>query len=95
MDDLITDIASGAEVLLCEACGRNFAQLNAYSNHVGSCRLQKKRMASALGAAKENYRNKKSRLSATSTQLLPVSSSQQTTIPVTVEVSNSTYILMF
>ncbi|KJA18101.1 hypothetical protein HYPSUDRAFT_122231, partial [Hypholoma sublateritium FD-334 SS-4] len=56
-----------AEVLLCEACGRNFAQMNAYSNHIGSCRRQKKRMASALGSAKEKYRNKKARLE-TSTQ---------------------------
>ncbi|KJA12631.1 hypothetical protein HYPSUDRAFT_152315, partial [Hypholoma sublateritium FD-334 SS-4] len=88
MEDLITDIASGAQVLLCDACGRSFAQLNAYRNHIGSCRPQKKRMASALGAAKENYRNKKSRLSTTSTQL-PLVASQQATIPVAVENTDS------
>ncbi len=48
--------------LFCEACGRYFTQINAYSNHVGSCRPQKKRMASALETAKEKYRSKKSRL---------------------------------
>ncbi|KAF9473559.1 hypothetical protein BDN70DRAFT_761574, partial [Pholiota conissans] len=47
-------------------CGRNFAQLNAYSNHVNSCRPQKKRMASALETAKETYRlRKKARLHTT------------------------------
>lgn len=90
----MTDTASVTQVLLCDACGRNFAQLNAYSNHIGSCRSQKKRMASALGAAKENYRNKKSRLGTISTQLTPVASSQQATIPATVEVSSSFSVLI-
>ncbi len=36
--------------------------MNAYSNHIGSCQQQKKRMSSALGAAQEKYRNKKARL---------------------------------
>lgn len=49
------------EALQCLACGRNFAQSNAYSTHVRSCRPQRKRMASALEAAKETYKHKKLR----------------------------------
>ncbi|KJA13591.1 hypothetical protein HYPSUDRAFT_151446 [Hypholoma sublateritium FD-334 SS-4] len=64
MNDLATDESFDAQILLCEACGRGFAHMNAYSNHTGSCRQQKKRMASALGSAKEKYRNKKARLEA-------------------------------
>ena len=58
--------------LICVACGRSFAQPNAYSNHIGSCRAQKKRMASALEVAKEKYRNKKARLDTIPTPLLIV-----------------------
>lgn len=50
-----------SELLQCLACGRYFAQSNAYSTHVRSCRPQRKRMASALEAAKETYRRKKMR----------------------------------
>ncbi|KJA21683.1 hypothetical protein HYPSUDRAFT_94250, partial [Hypholoma sublateritium FD-334 SS-4] len=65
------------------ACGRTFVQMNAYSNHVGSCRHRKKRMASALEVAKEKYRHKKSRLEITATiqPLHPEGSSQQLTAP--------------
>lgn len=55
--------------LQCAACGRTFVQVNAYSIHVGSCRPQKKRMASALEAAKEKYTNKKARLNPAPAQL--------------------------
>ncbi|KJA15705.1 hypothetical protein HYPSUDRAFT_100251, partial [Hypholoma sublateritium FD-334 SS-4] len=51
----------GPSELLCLACGRNFAQSNAYSTHIRSCRPQRKRMASALELAKEAYMRKKSR----------------------------------
>lgn len=53
------DSSSG---LQCPACGRNFAQSNAYSTHVRSCQPQKKRIASSLDLAKERYRRKKARL---------------------------------
>lgn len=66
------EVASDAfQSLTCAACGRIFAQPNAYSMHIGSCRFQKKRMASALGVAKEKYRNKKSRRDVTPVQLPP------------------------
>ncbi|KAF8151198.1 hypothetical protein BJ912DRAFT_869512 [Pholiota molesta] len=45
--------------LTCLSCGRSFAQSNAYSNHTRSCRLGKKRMASALEVIQEAYRRKK------------------------------------
>lgn len=60
--------------LNCIACGRNFAQPNAFSNHVRTCRLQKKRRASALEAAKEIYRNKKIRLAANETETFQIES---------------------
>lgn len=50
-----------SEVLQCLACGRNFTQSNTYTTHVRSCRPQRKRMASALEAAKETYKRKKFR----------------------------------
>ena len=56
MDDL------DANLLLCKACGRDFAHLNAYSNHFNSCRQGKRKIASALESAKENHRIKRSRL---------------------------------
>ena len=56
------NLTFSAQDLLCEACGRNFAQMNAYSIHIGRCRPQKKRMASALELAQETYRRKKLRL---------------------------------
>ncbi len=69
MDDATTDAAGTRS---CEACGRTFVQMNAYSNHIGSCRPGKKRLASALEMAKEKYRHKKSRLEKGSiAQLLP------------------------
>lgn len=58
MDEQDAHIASDNS-LICPGCGRSFMQLNAYSNHTGSCRSQKKRMASALDAARETYRKKK------------------------------------
>ena len=63
-DELGLDFAPEAfpsQSLTCVACGRRFEWVNAYSNHTGSCRVQKKRMANALGAAKEKYRSKKAR----------------------------------
>lgn len=51
-----------ANLLLCKACGRDFAHLNAYSSHFGSCRKGKRKIASALELAKENYRIKRHRL---------------------------------
>lgn len=89
-DEIGMDMAfEPSESLICEACGRSFEQANAYSNHIGSCRLQKKRMISALEAAKERYRNKKARLDTTSAQPRPASSSQLDTAPVNaIEVSN-------
>lgn len=89
MDDLIPDVAFDAQVFLCEACGRFFTQMNAYSIHIGSCRRQKKRMASALEEAKEKYKNKKSRLDTSSEHLHPAASSQpEATIPAAIEVSD-------
>lgn len=91
IDSVALDPPFSQSLLICEACGRSFEQVNAYSNHIGSCRLQKKRMASALGAAKEKYRNKKARLNTTLAQPLDslASSSQLDTAPVNIiEVSN-------
>ena len=86
------EVASDAfQSLTCAACGRSFAQPNAYSIHIGSCRFQKKRMASALGAARENYRNKKSRRDANLAQLPPSEPIDQSPTTVTnadVEVSS-------
>lgn len=53
--------SDASQSLQCLACHREFGQSNAYSTHVGSCRPQKKRMASALDLAKETYRRKKAR----------------------------------
>lgn len=60
---VVTDASFGPSelLLLCLACGRNFAQSNVYSTHIRSCRPQRKRMASALELAKEVYKRKKSR----------------------------------
>lgn len=55
----------------CSACSRKFALSNAYSTHLGSCQPQKKRVASALGMAKETYTRKKSRLHGPPTPLQP------------------------
>lgn len=88
MNDLATDESFDAQILLCEACGRGFAQMNAYSNHTGSCRQQKKRMASALGSAKEKYRNKKARLE-TVMQLHQDELGPQPTTAAPTDVSNS------
>ena len=66
--------------LICAACGRSFDRPNAYSNHIGSCRLQKKRTANALGAAKERYRNKKARLDTIPAQLILGEPSQSTNV---------------
>ncbi len=57
------------DLLICVACGRDFAHLNAYSNHVRSCRLQKKRAATALDTARETYKNKKIRLTINEVQV--------------------------
>lgn len=90
MGDLMPDVAFDAQVFLCEACGRNFARMNAYSIHIGSCRPQKKRMSSALGEAREKYKNKKSRLDTSSTQLQPPASSQpDAMIPTAIKVGDS------
>ncbi len=61
-DFYITTNFDASHTLQCQACGRKFAQSNAYSTHVGSCRPQKKRVASALDIAQELYRRKKARL---------------------------------
>ncbi|KAF8956819.1 hypothetical protein BDZ97DRAFT_1763401 [Flammula alnicola] len=63
MDDMQPDstIFEASEGLRCLACGRRFAQSNAYSVHMGSCRPQRKRMASALQSAQEDYGRKKAR----------------------------------
>lgn len=89
MDVTMIDATYDAPVFLCEACNRGFAQMNAYSNHVGSCRYRKKRTASALEAAKEKYRNKKSRLDTASTAQpsQQENSSQQPIAPAAFEVS--------
>lgn len=66
MDDFYAiAIPDASQRLRCVACGREFAQSNAYSNHVSSCRSKKKRMASALDQAKETYRKKKARFNTT------------------------------
>ncbi|KJA25469.1 hypothetical protein HYPSUDRAFT_94104, partial [Hypholoma sublateritium FD-334 SS-4] len=70
--------------LICAACGRSFARLNAYSNHIGSCRAQKKRTASALEVAKEKYRNKKTRLNTTPAQPISSEPNQLTTVTDTI-----------
>ena len=62
-DFYITTNFDASQALQCQACGREFARSNAYSTHVGSCRPQKKRVASALDIAQELYRRKKARLS--------------------------------
>ena len=63
MDDFyITTNFDASHTLRCQASGREFAQSNAYSTHVGSCHPQKKRVASALDIAQELYRRKKARL---------------------------------
>ncbi len=59
------------DLFRCAACGRIFGKSNAYHTHVGSCRKEKKRMASALESAHEAYRRKKLRLS-TPLQAQPV-----------------------
>ncbi len=84
MDGLMRDLTFGAQDLFCEACGRNFAQMNAYSIHIGRCRPQKKRMASALEEAKEKYRNKKARLNTSASQIRPATPDQ---VEVATEVS--------
>ncbi len=58
----LTPEAFPSQSLVCSACGRRFDRQSAYSNHSGRCRFQKKRMANALGVAKEKYKNKKARL---------------------------------
>lgn len=93
MDLAMIDVACDAPVLLCEACGREFAHMNAFSNHVGNCRHRKKRMASALETAKEKYRNKKRRLDTAST-IQPLQSdkpSQQPIAPAAFEVRFECY----
>lgn len=75
------------EVLQCLACGRTFLQSNAYSIHVGSCRPQKKRMASALELAKETFKKKKLRMAENpNTQQQQLSESQPVAGP-SIEVS--------
>lgn len=94
LNDLTADDSLDAQVLLCEACGRNFARMNAYSNHVGSCRRQKKRMASALGSAQEKYRNKKARLE-TSARPHPDEVGLQPTTAAALDVRNSNFLPLF
>lgn len=95
MNDLMDDESFEAQVLLCEACGRGFTQMNAFSNHISSCRQQKKRMASALGEAKEKYRNKKARLEA-STQPDPEELDQPESMPAAaIDVRNSNFVPIF
>ncbi len=60
----------------CIACGRDFAQLNAYSNYVRNCRIQKKRTANALEAVKDTRRSKKICLAANQAESLETESSQ-------------------
>lgn len=69
--------------LICGACSRSFAQPNAYSNHIRSCRVQKKRTANALETAQDIYRNKKIHLSTTNEAHIDQAgeSSQQATDP--------------
>lgn len=89
MDNERTYMVSENSSLTCSGCGRNFAQSNAYSNHIGSCRPGKKRMASALEVAQEAYRKKKrSRLDSfvTPSQPQPLQPSQLAPEP-TVDVS--------
>ncbi len=61
--DFTVGSEAGARPLQCIACKRTFRQMNAYNTHVGSCRREKKRGASALELAKESFRRKKLRLS--------------------------------
>lgn len=93
MNTLTDDENFDARILLCEACGRGFAHMNAYSNHIGSCRKQKKRVLSALGAAKEKYRNKKARLEP-SMQLCPHEVGQQPPPVAAIDVRNSNFMLV-
>ena len=73
---------SSFQNLICAACGRIFMQPTACSNHVRSCRFQRKRTASALEIAKETYRNKKichAVNQAQASQLIKLNLSQQPT----------------
>jgi hypothetical protein len=45
----------------CKGCGRTFAHSTAFGNHSASCVPKKKRLANALLAAQELYRDKKRR----------------------------------
>lgn len=89
MEDQGVYAVSNGYILTCSGCGRDFMQLNAYSNHTGACRQGKKRNASALEVAQEAYRKKKrlkldSILAASQPQVLQPS--QQVLEP-TIEVS--------
>ena len=42
-------------------CGRDFAQLNAYTNHQRTCKKRKKHLSSALAKAKLVWDNRKKR----------------------------------
>ncbi|KJA27429.1 hypothetical protein HYPSUDRAFT_130944 [Hypholoma sublateritium FD-334 SS-4] len=79
-----------SEALQCLACGRYFAQSNAFSIHARSCRPQRKRMASALEAAKETYRRKKMRTALNPPDQQQVSQPNPPVAMPTNEVGNST-----
>lgn len=46
----------------CLGCGRTFSDIGAFTKHGKKCSRGKKRLASALGLAKELYESKKRRL---------------------------------
>jgi hypothetical protein len=61
------DYGSGRSQLQCHSCGKTFAQQNAFSNHLRSCKKDKSRLQMALAGARKVWAegqngNKRSKL---------------------------------
>lgn len=102
MDDFIWHADAAFDVsqdssssLQCLACSRKFAQSNAYSTHVRSCRPQRKRVASALDLAKENYRRKKARFNEPPAPQPPLLEPNLEAIGLSTEVRTSCLYILF
>jgi len=57
--DLYSELEIDSFSQTCRCCGRTFAQLTAFSNHLGSCALKKRKLANALLVAQGAYRERK------------------------------------